>query len=253
MGIGVADYNRSGHESLYVSNFIARPNVLFKNNGSSFEDVNSQARLGMVHLKYLSWGCEFLDYDADGWPDLIVNNGHVLLRTELQRMQLMHNQGDGTFNEVSDPAELGGLAQPWRGRGLAVADYDNDGALDVLAMAQGSEPRLLHNQAGHGAGHNHWVSFRTVGTRSNRDGIHARVQIRAGSARQTAVVRANSSYLSSSDRRLYFGLGASAKMEEVEISWPSGTREKFQNLDADTFYTLTEGRGITARRKPGAR
>lgn len=247
MGIGVADYDRSGRESLYVSNFVKRPNILFKNNGNSFDDSSSQARLGMVHLDYLSWGCEFFDYDADGWQDLIVNNGDVLLRTALQRKQLLHNEANGTFREITDPAQLDDLATPTRGRGLATGDYDNDGSVDVLAMSQNAPAQLFRNQK---RNTNHWISFQTVGVKSNRNGIHTRFQLEAGGAKQTATVRSGSSYLSSSDRRVYFGLGAQSKIDRVTVDWPGGKREIFKNLSADTFYTLTEGRGITARKKP---
>ena len=252
MGIAVADYNRSGRPSLYVSNFSSRPNVLFKNEGSYFQEESTSANLVDSHLDLLSFGCEFLDYDADGWPDIIANNGHVQTRKaqrepgiELQqRKQLLHNQGDGTFQDVAVTA-LGDLKTPRVGRGLAVGDYDNDGRIDVLAMNQNAAPQLFHNQTDK---QNHWVSFATRGTKSNRDGLHARFEIKAGGARQTASVRAGSSYLSSSDHRVYFGLKDAAKIDEVTVIWPSGTRDVLKNLAVDTFYTITEGKGVTAKR-----
>ena len=247
MGIAVGDYDRTGRDSLYVTNDIGQSNVLFKNEHDTFDEVSAQARLGMVHLKYLSWGCEFFDYDADGWRDLIINNGAVVLRGALQRKQLLHNQGDGTFQEITDPAQLGDLAQPRRGRGLAVGDYDNDGRLDILAMNQNAPAQLLHNQS---KSKNHWVSFQTIGTKSNRDGVHTRLKITTAASQQSASVRGGSSYLSSSDRRVYFGLGKADKIDQLVVQWPSGTREVLKNLAADTFYTLTEGRGISQKRAP---
>lgn len=254
MGVAVADYNRSGSQSLYIANFSKRPNILFKNDKGIFEDATGAARLAFSHLKFLTFGCEFLDYDADGWPDIITNNGHVQMRDNKreadvlydQPKQLLRNEG-GTFREVTDKALLGDLAQPKQGRGLAVGDYDNDGGLDVLAMSQNAAAQLFHNQ---NVSRGHWVSFRTIGTKSNRNGIHTRFEIRSAGARQTASVRGGSSYLSSSDRRVYFGLGDRAKIDEVIVRWPSGTRDVLKNLPANTFYTLTEGRGITARAKP---
>lgn len=257
MGIAAADYDHSGHESLYVTNFSSRPNVLFRNLGGGFYmDATGPGGLLFSHLKLLSFGCEFFDYDADGWSDLITNNGHV--ETHAQRRpadvpleqpkQLLHNERNGRFREVSDPAELGDLKQPAIGRGLAVGDYDNDGHLDVLCANQNGPPQLLHNQTHNG---NHWVSFKTIGTKSNRDGIHTRFELQAGGARQTATVQSGSSYLSSSDRRVYFGLGRVTKIDQVVAQWPSGTREVFKNLDVDTFYTLTQGHSVTSHHKAG--
>ena len=255
MGIAVADYDHSGHPSLYVSNFANLSNTLFQNNGSTFNDVTRQAGLAFLHLKFLTFGCEFLDYDADGWPDLISNNGHVQMEksrreagVELKmRKQLLHNEGNGKFKEITDPARLGGLNEKVIGRGLAVGDYDNDGRIDVLAMAQNAPVQLLRNLDDNG---NHWISFSTIGTRSNRDGIGARLEIEAGGVRQTASVRSGSSYLSASDRRVYFGLGKASKVDELTILWPSGARETLKSLASDTFYTLTENKGVTAKRAP---
>ncbi|MDQ3813630.1 MAG: CRTAC1 family protein [Armatimonadota bacterium] len=255
MGLAVADYDRSGRESIYVSNFSSRPNILFKNEGETFEDVTGQAHLAFSHLKFLSFGCEFFDYDADGWSDLIVNNGHVQVREnkreagvpQKQRKQLLHNEGRGIFREITEEALLGDLSNPVLGRGLAVGDYDNDGHPDVLAVAQNAPAQLLHNQVVNG---NHWIAFKTIGIRSNRDGVHARFGITAAGVRQTATVRGGSSYLSASDRRVYFGLGAAAKIDQVVVQWPSGARDVLKNLPADTFYTVTEGRGVTRRQNP---
>ena len=255
MGVAIADYDHSGEPSIYVSNFSSRPNVLFKNNGGTFEDVTALAGLSFSHLKFLTFGCEFFDYDADSWPDIIINNGHVQMRenkreagvSQKQRKQLLHNQGNGVFDEISDPALLSDLAVPTAGRGLATGDYDNDGALDILAMSQNAPAQLFRNQK---RSDNHWVSFHTIGTKSNRNGIGARLELESTNAKQSASVRGGSSYLSSSDRRVYFGLGKADVVEQVTIIWPSGQREVLKNLPANTFYTLTEGRGITARRKP---
>jgi hypothetical protein len=256
MGVAIADYDHSGQQSLYVSNFSSRPNILFKNLGNGlFEDATSNANLATSHLQFLTFGCEFLDYDADGWPDIITNNGHVQMRKHKretgipykQRKQLMHNAGNGLFHEIIDTNALGDLAEPRQGRGLATGDYDNDGHIDILAATQNEEAQLFRNQA-HPS--NHWVSFKTIGTKSNRNGIHARFEITAGAMRQVASVHSGTSYLSSSDRRVYFGLGAASKIDQVVVLWPSGKRDILKNLPANNFYTITEGRGVTQRNKP---
>jgi hypothetical protein len=255
MGIAVADYNRTGHDSLLVTNFSDRANIIFKNVGGLFEAASEEARLVDPHLKFLSFGCEFFDYDADGWPDIIVNNGHVAMFEPQrksgipykQRKQLLRNQGNGTFAEVTNPTELGDLIVPHVGRGLAVGDYDNDGRVDALAVGQNAPAQLFRNRV---LNKNHWISFKTVGTKSNRNGVHARFLIKARSVQQTATVRGGSSYLSHSDRRVYFGLGQATKVDEVVIRWPSGTQQTLKNLQANRFYTVTEGRGITSSHGP---
>jgi hypothetical protein len=254
MGVAIADYNRSGRESLFVTNFSGRPNVLFKNvGGGLFEESTEAARLFDPFLKFLSFGCEFFDYDADGWSDIIVNNGHVAVFEPQrekdipykQRKQLLRNQGDGTFREITDEAQLGDLTVPHVGRGLAVGDYDNDGRIDVMTSGQNAPAQLFRNRV---LNKNHWVSFKTVGTKSNRNGVHARFTIKAGKARQMSTVRGGSSYLSHSDRRMYFGLGTATQVDEVVIRWPSGVQETLKNLPVDTFYTVTEGKGVTNKR-----
>lgn len=251
MGIGVADYDHSGYESLFVSNFSNLPNTLFKNLGNGlFQDVSMSSGVALPHMKFLTFGCEFFDYDADGWADIITANGHVQMRiddlnqgiTYRERKQLYRNEGAGTFREIADTALLGDMAVPTVSRGLAVGDYDNDGLLDVLVNNQNGTAQLFHNRVANG---NHWVSFKTIGTKSNRDGRHARFALKAGGMQQTVTARAGSSYLSHSDSRVYFGLGRAAKIERVEIQWPSGTREVLTEVAPDQSYIVTEGKGIT--------
>jgi hypothetical protein len=253
MGIAIADYDRSGNESLFVGNFSDMPNMLYKNLGNgTFQSVAYASGLALPHMKFLTFGTEFLDYDNDGWQDLLVINGHVQAHADLkydgitykERKQLFQNRGDGTFTEITDPAQLGGLSNPTVGRGLAIGDFDNDGRVDALVSSQNDPAELFHNQA---ANPHHWVGFLTVGTKSNRDGRHARFTLTAGGVQQTGVVRAGSSYLSGSDRRIYFGLGSSEKLERVEIVWPSGTKEVLTDIPANAIHIVTEGRGITGQ------
>jgi hypothetical protein len=252
MGIGIADYDHSGRESLFVGNFSNQPNTLYRNMGKLFRDESYASGLALPHMKFLTFGCEFLDYDNDGWPDLMVANGHVQVTADKQldgttykeRKQLFHNAGNGTFTEITDPAQLGDLSLPTVGRGLAIGDYDNDGRLDALVSSQNSPVQLFHNNdpSGH-----HWVGFLTVGTKSNREGRHARLTLIAGGMKQTATVRAGSSYLSASDRRVYFGLGTATRIDRVEIRWPSGEKETLRQVVPDTIHVVTEGKGITGK------
>lgn len=250
MGVAVGDYDQSGHDSLYVSNFEEMPNMLFKNSGKGFmEDMTIPSHVGALHMPYLSFGCEFLDYDADGWPDILTANGHVQMRGKSiaamkESKQLLHNERDATFREISDLTELGGLHHPTIARGLAVGDFDNDGRLDALFSNQNDVPQLFRNMD---RSQHHWVSFKTIGTQSNRDGLHTHFTLTAAGRKRYATVRAGSSYLSMSDRRVYFGLGDATKIDKVEVSWPSGSHDLLTGVAMDQSYVVTEGKGITAR------
>jgi hypothetical protein len=258
MGIAIADFDRSGRESLFVTNFSGQPNMLYKNLGNGlFEDRSMPSGVALPHMKFLSFGCEFFDYDADSWPDLVTANGHVQTRaaqqfegvTYRERKQLFRNQGNGTFQEITDPALLGALMKETVARGLAIGDYNNDGRLDLLFNSQNEEAELMRNQTQH---NHHWVSFKAVGVKSNRNGYHARFTLTAGGVKRIATVRAGSSYLSASDPRVYFGLGNIDKIERVEIQWPGGTRDVLTNVEIDASHVVTEGKGIT-RKLPRAR
>jgi hypothetical protein len=194
----------------------------------------------------LSFGGGFFDYDNDGWLDIFIANGHVYPEVEQatpgihykQFNSLFHNQHDGKFAEVS--ASTGsGFQTPYVGRGVAFADFDNDGFVDVVVANNGDVPLLLHNSGGNG---NHFLNFRLVGTKSNRDAMGTRIRVLAGSISQIREVEGGGSYLSHSDLRANFGLGKTARAESVEIKWPSGLRQIFHNVDADKFYLIEEGK-----------
>ena len=249
MGIALADYDHSGRDSLFMTNFSGQPKTLFRNlGGGLYEDASAISGVSLPQINFLSFGCEFFDYDADTFPDLIVANGHVQLHvaetsaatTYAERKQLFHSNGKGVFEEITDPALLGDLASPTVARGLAIGDYDNDGRLDILINNQNGLAQLFHNNAG-GASSAHWVSFLPIGTKSNRDGRHARFTLTAAGVTQTATVRAGSSYLSSSDRRVYFGLGMASKIDRLEIRWPSGAKDTLTNLSVNKTYVVREG------------
>ncbi|MDX1932244.1 MAG: CRTAC1 family protein [Capsulimonadales bacterium] len=253
MGIGVGDYDHSGRDSLFVGNFSGKPNMLYRNMGNGlFEEASYTAGVAIGHMPFLTFGAEFVDYDRDGWSDLLVVNGHVQAHadqrfegtTYRERKQLFRNEGDGRFREIEEPAMLGALSNPTVGRGLAVGDFDNDGRPDALVANQNDAPELLRNES---PDRHHWVSFLTVGTKSNREGRHARFVLTAGGVTQSGAVRAGSSYLSHSDRRVFFGLGEATKIDRVEVRWPSGTKDTLTNVPIDTGWIVTEGKGITGK------
>ncbi|MDX1933656.1 MAG: CRTAC1 family protein [Capsulimonadales bacterium] len=252
MGIGVGDYDNSGRESLFVTNFHQQPNTLFRNLGNGlFEDVSMAANVALPHMKFLAFGCDFFDYDADGWRDLIVANGHVVLSvaetsegvTYKERKQLFRNDGTGRFVEITD--NLGDLGTETVSRGLATGDFDNDGRIDFLVSNQNGPAQLFRNDA---PLRGHWISFRTIGTRSNRNGYHAKITVTCGDRKYFSEVHSSSSYASHSDHRVYFGLGDAKIVDSVEIRWPSGITDRLKNLSVDTFYTVTEGKGAEKSR-----
>ena len=248
MGISVADYDQSGHESVLVSNFENLPNMLFKNDGSGLlEDVSVLSKVGPLHLPYLTFGCEFIDYDADGYPDILTANGHVQMQGKgidamKESKQLLHNERNGVFREITDASALGELKTPTTSRGVVVGDFDNDGRVDALFSNQNGPPQLFRNRD---ASANHWVSFKTVGVKSNRDGLGAKFLMTMDGRQRIAVVRSGSSYLSAGDRRVYFGLGLAQKIDKLEIRWPSGLKETLSDVKVDHSYIVTEGKGIT--------
>jgi len=249
MGAVFGDYDNDGDLDLFVNNFSDDNNTLYRNDGDGFfTDVTFQSGLGAPSLPFVSWGTEFLDYDNDGWKDLFVATGHVYPQVDQynfgmtyeERNQLYHNNHDGTFTEVTEVAGPG-MQIKKVSRGATFGDYDNDGDIDVLVLNMGDRPTLLRNEGGN---RNHWIKFRTVGTRSNRDGIGARIWVTAGGLTQMREVYMGSSFLCGNDIRVHFGLGKSDKAELVRIRWPSGLVEEFRDLKADRLYILKEGEGI---------
>ena len=247
MGTTVADFNGDGRLDIFKTNFSDDTPTLYSNNGDGiFTDVTYAAGLGL-HTQYLGWGTMFLDFDNDGWPDLILANGHVYPEVDKFHLGsgyeeprlLYHNNGNGTFTEVSENAGPG-INAPLSSRGLAIGDLWNDGRQSVVINNMHAKPSLLVNML---RSPNHWVAFKTVGTRSNRDGIGAKITVHLGKRILVDEVRSGSSYISQNDMRVHFGLGQAAKMDEVKVRWPSGLVEHFDDLNVDTIHTLKEGTG----------
>jgi hypothetical protein len=254
MGVDAGDYDNDGRQDLTVTNFQAEPNALYRNQGKGyFANETYASGVGLVSLPFLGFGTQFLDCDNDGWLDLFVANGHVLDNVALfdqsttyaQRPLLFHNQGFNPQGKIAF-AEVGlqvGMQAAGVGRGSAAGDYDDDGDLDLLVFNLGQPLVLLRNE---GRGDRHWLSLRTAGVQSNRDGIGAQVKVVAGDLVQVQEVRAGRSYLSSSDLRLHFGLGARTRVDQLEIRWPSGQVQQFTDLGTDQFLVVQEGGGMKA-------
>ncbi len=251
MGSTVADFDGDGNLDIFKTNFSDDTSTLYRNNGNgSFSEVTFAAGLGL-HTQYLGWGTMFLDFDNDSWPDILLVNGHVYPEVDKYKLGsnyrepriLYHNNGNGTFSDISSSAGPG-IATAWSGRGLAVGDLWNDGRLSAVISNMNDRESLLVNQVRNG---NHWIAIKTEGTRSNRDGIGARITLKVGKRTLVDEVRSGSSYISNSDMRVHFGLGAATKIDHLQIRWPSGLVEGFRDLAVDTIHTLKEGSGTQVK------
>ena len=249
MGVTWGDYDHSGRLSMFVTEFADQPNTLYRNQGArGFEDVAMTSRLGQVSLPLVGWGTSYFDMDNDGWLDLLAVNGHVYPQMDgvqgsaayAEPVLLHRNLHNGTFEEVSRAAGLADLPLKSR-RGAAFGDIANDGNIDVVILNVGESPSLLFNT---NRSSNHRVTFRLVGTKSNRAAIGARVTIHTGAVTQFDEVRSGGSYLSQNDLRIHFGLGSAARVDLVEVRWPAGKVETFKNVSADKIYTVVEGEGF---------
>src|SRR5581483_8216882 len=246
MGLAVGDYDLDGHLDIFKTNFADDTNVLYENDGkANFEDKTISARLG-EQSRYISWGTAIADLDNDGWPDIFFVSGSVYPEVEKQLPNypdkcprtVYRNLGDRTFAKLGQEAGPG-IAAKHSSRGCAFGDFDNDGDIDILIVNLNEPPSLLRNDL---RGNNHWLKVKLIGTKSNRSAIGARVIARYAGKAQAQEVLSQSSFYSSNDSRLHFGLG-SATSAELEIRWPSGTKESYSTA-CDQLVTIQEGKGV---------
>ena len=247
MCISLGDYDNDGWLDLYISDFQRSSDHLWHNEGSGFfAEVSDQAGITRPTHDVLSFGGGFFDYDNDGWLDIFIANGHVYPEVEQaspeirykQTNMLFHNEGNGKFVETTKLAGSG-FQTPYVGRGVAFADFDNDGFMDAVVGNNGDPPLLLHNSGGNG---NHFLNFKLIGTKSSRDAMGARVRVVSGGLSQIREIAGGGSYLSQSDLRANFGLAKASRADRVEVTWPTGQRQVFRNVEADKFYLIEEGK-----------
>jgi hypothetical protein len=252
MGVDLGDIDHTGHLDIFVTNFAGEANALYWNQGErGFTDISWPSGIARPSAAYVGWGTAFFDMDNDGWLDLLVANGHVFPQMDnvkgsapyRQPLELFRNKHDRTFEDVTGLAGLDKLTPASR-RGAAFGDVNNDGKVDVLLFNVGAPPTLLINRTETA---NHAALFRLEGIKSNRAAIGARVTVVAGGVKQFDEVRSGASYCSQNDLRLHFGFGNNLTISSVEVAWPSGKKEVIKDLPADSIYTITEEKGVTAK------
>ena len=254
MGVSAADYDMDGNLDIVKTNFAGdTPSLYHNQGGANFEDTTFTAGLG-AHTQFLGWGCGFFDMDNDGWPDILICNGHVYpeveqLKTEAgyaQRKLLYQNLRNGHFADVSFQAGPG-ISEPSPSRGAAFGDFDNDGDIDIVVNTVNDYPQLLRCDSK--LAHN-WIKVRTLGTKSNRSGIGARLTCvtrlpgESKPHRQIDEVRSGGGYFSQNDLRVHFGLGKAEKVDLLEIRWPSGQIDTLKDIKANQVIYVKEGTGI---------
>ena len=209
--------------------------------------------MGASSLSYLAWGTAFFDLDNDRLLDLFIANGHIypqidqadLGSTFLQRNQLYRNLGSGAFHEVTDAGDA--MTVEKSSRGAAFGDYDNDGDLDIMVSNLNDLPNLLRNDSENS---NHWLTLRLVGTKSNRDAVGAKVAALVDGGTRVVELRGGGSYLSHSDLRVHFGLGSHGQVDQLEIRWPSGQQQTFNDIQTNQFLAIGEEQGIVLSTLP---
>jgi len=255
MSLGVADYDCDGWFDIFKTNFADDTCNLYHNNGDgSFSDLSFDSGVG-INNSYVAWGCGFIDYDNDGWSDIVQVNGHVYPEIDhynfgetFKNPRLVYkNLGNGHFKDVS--ATMGpGMTAKYSSRGAAFGDFDNDGGMDVLILNMNELPSLLKNVGGN---KQHWIKIKLVGTKCNRTAIGARVRVVTGKHIQLDEVSSGTSVMSQNDLRLHFGLGTVDTVDLIEVKWPTTQKlEKFTQVKANQIITIREGDGIVSTMKP---
>ena len=243
MGVDIGDYDGDGWLDIFVTN--TETNTLYKSHGDgTFTDISDEAGLGGVSASLVGFGTKFFDYDNDGDLDIFVADGEVqefidpTTRKSIypQRDQLYRSNGDGTYTEVS--ASSGKyFSDKYVGRGTAFGDYDNDGDIDLLVLNCNQRVILLRNDGGNA---NNWLAVKLIGTRSNRDGIGARIRLTTEGETRIAEIQSTASYLSANDLRVIFGLGRKKVVDKIEVHWPSGTKQTLKGIKANQLIKITE-------------
>ena len=249
MGVAVADYDCDGWFDIFKTNFADDTCNLYHNNGDgTFSDVTFASGVG-INNRFVAWGCGFIDYDNDGWADILQVNGHVYPEIDthdvgqtFKNPRLVYkNLRNGKFRDVS--AEMGqGISEKFSSRGAAFGDYDNDGDIDALILNMNDLPSLLRNDGGNAK---NWIKLKLIGTHCNRTAIGARVRVVTGKHAQMDEVHSGGSVMSQSDLRLHFGLGSAQTADLIEVTWPTTQKtERLTSVKANQILTIKEGRGI---------
>jgi enediyne biosynthesis protein E4 len=248
MGVSAGDYDGDGLLDIFKTNFSGDTSTLYRNRGKlTFDDVTFTSGIG-INTRWLGWGCGFLDFDNDSWLDIFLVNGHVYpevekLTTEAgypQRKVLYQNLRNGNFKDITEKVG-GALIEPTASRGSAFGDFDNDGDLDIVINPVNDFPVLLRCDAKTG---NNWIEVRTIGVKSNRSGIGARIRVSTDDRAQIDEARSGGSYYSQNDLRVHFGLGKAAKVKAIEVRWPSGIVDTIGETAANQVVFIKEGAGI---------
>jgi hypothetical protein len=246
MGVAIGDYLNEGRFSLFVTNFAEESNVFYRNEDGFFSDVSFRSATAAPSLPYVGWGVTFLDYDNDGWLDLINGNGHVYPQMDAsklgasaayrQRRLFFRNKRDGTFEEIGET--LGpALTEERVSRGLGLGDLDNDGRLDVVFNDLDFPPMILHNEV---QSPGNWLLVKLEGKGKLTDAIGAVIRARVGDLTMSRLIRSGTAYLSQEDMRQHFGLGAATKVDSIEVTWPDGTTSTVDNVDANQVLVINQ-------------
>jgi hypothetical protein len=244
MGIDFADYNNDGWPDVVITDLANQMYALYKNNGDgTFNYASYDSDLGRMTRTHSGWGVRFADFNNDGWKDLLIAQGHDLDTVELnypnlhyrEPMLLVENTGHGFVDASPDSGSI--FHEPWLGRGMAIGDIDNDGRLDAVVTTNDGPVHILHNETQTA---NHWLTLKLVGHKSNRDAIGAEVKLVTAKGQQFATVTTASSYLSSSDKRVHFGLGSETAANTVEVHWPSGIVQTLRDVRGDQILQIDE-------------
>ena len=257
MGIDAADVDGDGNLDIYITHLDFELNRLYHNNGDgTFSDATYSSGIGNKAILLSGVAAKFIDYDNDGWPDILQANGAMLENVQLyhslvsykEPLLMFRNLGRGKFEKVSE--SLGpDFNRPMAGRGLATADFFNDGQVGLAVNCRGDSPQILRNEGTP----NHWIEILLIGTKSNRDGIGSLLKLSSGGVVQVDQAKGGTSYMSASDPRIHFGLGKRSKIDSLQITWPSGQVDKIANAPVDTIIAVKEGVGIVSHPFPKVR